>query len=89
MIDANDKERFELSKEELDNLMREPELLSAHLLVLGNKAEIPTAASYTEIKELFQLDQLERPWVLRMVSAITMDQDASLDIFEPIQELFS
>ena len=89
MIDANDKERFKLSKEELDNLMIEPELLSAPLLILGNKTEIPTAASYAEIKEFFQLDQLERPWVLRMLSATTINQDDSLDIFEPILGLFS
>lgn len=45
LVDANDRERFHESKRELDGLLSDDSLATIPFLVLGNKIDIPTAAS--------------------------------------------
>ncbi|XP_046852445.1 GTP-binding protein SAR2-like [Xenia sp. Carnegie-2017] len=58
IIDASDKERFREAKKELDGLLREQMTDKCPVLILGNKIDIPTAASEQQIKEYFNLNAL-------------------------------
>ncbi|KAL3753061.1 hypothetical protein ACJRO7_000457 [Eucalyptus globulus] len=50
VVDACDKERFEESKRELDALLSDEALAKVPFLVLGNKIDIPHAASEDELR---------------------------------------
>jgi GTP-binding protein SAR1 len=57
MVDSNDRARFAESKAELDGLLSCDELRDVPFLILGNKIDIPTAASEEELREVFGLRQ--------------------------------
>ncbi|KAK3444493.1 hypothetical protein EUGRSUZ_A00210 [Eucalyptus grandis] len=50
LVDACDKERFAESKRELDALLSDEALAKVPFLVLGNKMDIPHAASEDEVR---------------------------------------
>lgn len=50
LVDAADRTRFAEAKEELSNLLQEPGLANVPFVVLGNKIDIPTAASEDELR---------------------------------------
>ncbi|CAE6012699.1 unnamed protein product [Arabidopsis arenosa] len=50
LVDAYDKERFAESKKELDALLSDESLANVPFLVLGNKLDIPYAASEDELR---------------------------------------
>lgn len=63
VIDSSDKERIELSVEELKQMLEEEELQDAVLLVLANKNDVEGALSSAQISELLQLTALkDRDW---------------------------
>lgn len=51
LVDAADRERFPESKRELDALLSDDNLASVPFVVLGNKIDIPTAASEEELRQ--------------------------------------
>jgi len=55
LVDAADRTRFQESKEELSHLLEEQSLANVPFVVLGNKIDIPTAASEDELRNALGL----------------------------------
>merc|ERR1712217_845358 len=55
LVDAADRTRFQESKEELSHLLEEQSLQNVPFVVLGNKIDIPTAASEDELRNALGL----------------------------------
>merc|ERR1712217_86122 len=57
MGDAADRTRFQEARDELHRLLAEPSLAEVPVVVLGNKIDIPVAASEDELRHNLQLYQ--------------------------------
>ncbi|KAJ8980752.1 hypothetical protein NQ317_013757 [Molorchus minor] len=55
LIDANDRSRFVESKHELDSLLTDETLSNCPVLILGNKIDLPGAASEDELRNVYSL----------------------------------
>ena len=56
VIDSNDRDRFQESKQELHALLNQECLRNCPFLIFANKKDLPQAAEIQEIKRTFQLD---------------------------------
>jgi len=57
LVDTTDRERFQESKVELDDLLSGDDLKDVPFLILGNKIDVPGAASEEEIRQALGLYQ--------------------------------
>merc|ERR1712232_1223218 len=55
IVDAADRTRFEEAREEIGRLLEEPGLSRVPFVVLGNKIDIPVAASEDELRNALGL----------------------------------
>merc|ERR1711920_750520 len=55
LMDAADRTRFQEARDELHRLLEEPSLADVPFVVLGNKIDIPVAASEDELRQSLQL----------------------------------
>ncbi|XP_048519608.1 GTP-binding protein SAR1b isoform X1 [Dendroctonus ponderosae] len=55
LVDASDRSRFVESKQELDSLLTDESLANCPVLILGNKIDLPSAASEDELRNYFAL----------------------------------
>ena len=72
VVDSTDRERMALCKKELDTILQQERLASASLLILANKQDIEGAMASTEIRDLLDLDRIQRRhWSIVPCSAAT------------------
>merc|ERR1711862_269121 len=55
LLDASDRTRFDEAREELNRLLNECSLSAVPFVMLGNKIDIPTAASEDELRQQMEL----------------------------------
>lgn len=75
VLDSADPARFNEAKNELDLLVRTPELQGVPFLFFVNKQDIDNALSPTHLEEAFNTKQLQssRPFRMQSLTAITGD----------------
>ena len=59
--------------DELHNILSHKLLLNAPLLIYANKNDLSSALPIQKIKDLLELNKLERPWHIQACSALTGD----------------
>ncbi|BBN07518.1 protein MpARFD2 [Marchantia polymorpha subsp. ruderalis] len=70
VVDSTDKERITEARDELHNLINDPELSHVTLLVLANKTDLPQTMSVAQITDLLQLPSLRQTkWYIQSCSA--------------------
>ncbi|KAK6009190.1 ADP-ribosylation factor family protein [Ostertagia ostertagi] len=70
VVDSNDRERIEESREELHKMLNEDELRDATLLVFANKQDLPNAMSAAELTDKLGLHNLRsRQWYIQATCA--------------------
>jgi len=71
VVDSADRERIDVdAKKELHQLLNDEDLSGAHLLVLANKQDLPTAMSISEVSERLGLSRIgSRKWFVQATCA--------------------
>lgn len=74
VVDSNDIDRLPAAKKEIHNVLKEPELAGACLLVFANKQDLPRAASVSKLTEALGLYEVkDRMWHVQPATATTGD----------------
>jgi small GTP-binding protein len=75
VVDAADKGRFDIVRDELKFLAEEADLNQVPFLMYANKMDLPNAASINEIQTALNLDTVlkGREWTIQACAAITGD----------------
>eukprot|EP00048_Salpingoeca_helianthica_P020096 m.4796 g.4796 ORF g.4796 m.4796 type:complete len:277 (+) comp4392_c0_seq2:148-978(+) len=69
MLDANDRERLDSAREDLEELLREDLLRDCPLLVFANKQDLPNAASQATVSDALKLSSVHnRTWFVQPCS---------------------
>ena len=72
VIDSTDRDRLEVTKQELMMLIEEEDLRKIPLMVFANKQDVAGALSEMEIADYLQMHQIKnRPWAIFKCSALT------------------
>lgn len=58
IVDASDRDRFQIVKDELHGLMSHKDLTGRPFLILANKQDLPDAASREELTKVLDLDKV-------------------------------
>ncbi|KAL5280781.1 arf1 family protein [Megaselia abdita] len=71
VVDSSDRSRIEEASKELRNMLQEPDLEQAALLVFANKQDLPNSMVATEIVEKLRLSHIrQRKWFIQSTCAI-------------------
>jgi len=74
VVDSNDSVRMELAMEELQTMLRDPELRDSALLVLANKQDLPASLKVPAVADALNLKSLRnRDWHIQGCTAPTGD----------------
>ncbi|XP_001984949.2 ADP-ribosylation factor 1 isoform X2 [Drosophila grimshawi] len=74
VVDSNDRERVDESREELMRVLAEEDIRDAVLLIFANKQDLPNAMNVDEITEIFGLNSLKnRIWHIQAACATSGD----------------
>mmetsp|Transcript_14136 Transcript_14136/g.18370 ORF Transcript_14136/g.18370 Transcript_14136/m.18370 type:complete len:217 (+) Transcript_14136:63-713(+) len=73
VIDSNDRDRIEATKDELHRILAEDELRDIPILIFCNKQDLPNAMTSIEISEALELSQSRCRWFLQPCCATTGD----------------
>ena len=69
IVDSNDQERIEQSREILHGMLSEPDLADTKVLILANKQDLPNALSVAEITDRMGLMKLHsHQWYIQGTS---------------------
>jgi small GTP-binding protein len=71
VIDSSDTERLELNYETIHNIVQDPDLEKACLLIYANKQDLKQALSPSELVEKLQLQKLKMKWNIQGASAVS------------------
>ena len=78
VVDSADRDTFEQAREEMEAMLNSDVYLHLPLLVLANKADLPTAASTAEVARALGVDRVfDRDFAVRACSAATGEGVAS------------
>jgi len=75
LVDAADRARFKESSDELSSLLVQDELSEVPFLILGNKVDIPTAASESELRNHLNLNNTTGK------SSVALDGQRAVEVF--------
>jgi|EP00769_Ergobibamus_cyprinoides_P000310 ADP-ribosylation factor protein 1 len=74
VVDSNDRERMDVVKSELHQMLSDDSLSEAVLLVLNNKQDMPNAMTVGEVTEKLALHDIRnRDWYIQATIATTGD----------------
>jgi small GTP-binding protein len=73
VVDSNDVERMEVTKDEMMRTLKEDELNYIPLLVYCNKQDLPNAMSSLNVAEALELNKFTRSWFIQGCSATSGD----------------
>ena len=63
MVDSNDRERLDYSKDEIKAILKEDGLAGVPLLILANKQDLSNAYSVPELQNKLELENIkDRQW---------------------------
>lgn len=71
VIDSQDKDRLEESKQELLKILADREMQNCILLVFANKQDLPNSLGPEEIKDKLGLEKMNRLWFVQPSCAKT------------------
>ncbi|CCI50103.1 hypothetical protein ABG067_001262 [Albugo candida] len=74
VVDSNDRDRIEATRDELHRMLNEDELRDSILLIFANKQDLPNAMSAAEMTDKLGLHALRnRKWFIQACCATTGD----------------
>jgi len=87
MVDSCDRDRIAESKSELFNLFLHPDFASPYLLIFGNKQDVPSALSATELVEQLDLHSLPPKVIWRLQTCSVVYNEGTYEGFEWLENL--
>ena len=73
VVDANDRDRIDEARDELNRVLAASELKDACLLVMANKQDLPHAMAPSEVADRLGLHKLKRDWYIQSTNGINGD----------------
>jgi signal recognition particle receptor subunit beta len=85
VVDSSDRERIELAKNELKNLLDFEDMKKIPVIVIANKQDIDPSMSLKEIEQLMKLNEIENPY--HLIGACAKTGEGLMKAFTQMTEL--